>query len=85
MLKEAGLTHLLIEKLCDPEINLSPNQATNSKGEILPPLTNLGMGYVFEEFRTFADLKGLVYVMPHDNKAKIHRIPDQHPDQLHLP
>jgi len=35
--------------------------------------------------RTFADLKGLVYVMPHDNKAKIHRIPDQHPDKLHLP
>ncbi len=48
-LKEAGLTHLLIEKLCDPAINLSPNQATNSKGDILPPLTNLGMGYVFEE------------------------------------
>jgi type I restriction enzyme M protein len=48
-LKEAGLTHLLIEKLCDPEINLSPNPATNSKGDILPPLTNLGMGYVFEE------------------------------------
>ena len=48
-LKEAGLTHLLIEKLCDPEINLSPHEATNSKGETLPPLTNLGMGYVFEE------------------------------------
>ena len=48
-LKEAGLTHLLIEKLCDKEINLSPHEATNSKGEILPPLTNLGMGYVFEE------------------------------------
>ena len=48
-LKEAGLTYLLIEKLCNPEINLSPNQATNSKGDILPPLTNLGMGYVFEE------------------------------------
>jgi len=48
-LKEAGLTHLLIEKLCDPAINLSSNEATNSKGETLPPLTNLGMGYVFEE------------------------------------
>ncbi|MDP3007714.1 MAG: class I SAM-dependent DNA methyltransferase [Methylococcales bacterium] len=48
-LKEAGLTHLLIEKLCDKDINLSTNEASNSKGDLLPPLTNLGMGYVFEE------------------------------------
>lgn len=48
-LKESGLTHLLIEKLCDKEINLGSNPATNSKGETLAPLTNLGMGYVFEE------------------------------------
>lgn len=48
-MKEAGVTYLLIEKLCNKEINLSPNDAKNSKGEILPPLTNLGMGYVFEE------------------------------------
>lgn len=48
-MKEAGVTYLLIEKLCNKEINLSPNEARNSKGEILPPLTNLGMGYVFEE------------------------------------
>ena len=48
-MKEAGLTLLLIQKLCDKEINLSPNEALNSKGEVLPPLTNLGMGYVFEE------------------------------------
>ena len=48
-LKEAGLTYLLIEKLCNKEINLSPKAALNSKGEELPPLTNLGMGYVFEE------------------------------------
>lgn len=48
-LKEAGLTHLLIEKLCNKEINLSPKEALNSKGETLPSLTNLGMGYVFEE------------------------------------
>ncbi|MDX2302890.1 MAG: class I SAM-dependent DNA methyltransferase [Microscillaceae bacterium] len=48
-MKEAGVTYLLIEKLCNKEINLSPNEAKNSKGEILPPLTNLGMGYVFEE------------------------------------
>ena len=48
-MKEAGITYLLIEKLCNKEINLSPNEVKNSKGETLPPLTNLGMGYVFEE------------------------------------
>jgi len=48
-MKEAGITYLLIEKLCNKEINLSPNEVKNSKGEVLPPLTNLGMGYVFEE------------------------------------
>jgi len=48
-MKEAGVTYLLIEKLCNKEINLSPNEAKTAKGEILPPLTNLGMGYVFEE------------------------------------
>ena len=48
-MKEAGVTYLLIEKLCNKEINLSPKEAKNSKGEILPPLSNLGMGYVFEE------------------------------------
>ncbi len=48
-MKEAGVTYLLIEKLCNKEINLSPHEVKNSKGETLPPLTNLGMGYVFEE------------------------------------
>lgn len=48
-MKEAGVTYLLIEKLSNKEINLSPVEAKNSKGEVLPPLTNLGMGYVFEE------------------------------------
>lgn len=48
-MKEASVTYLLIEKLCNKEINLSPNEGKNSKGETLPPLTNLGMGYVFEE------------------------------------
>jgi len=48
-MKEAGATYLLIEKLCNKDINLSPNKAKNIKGEVLPPLTNLGMGYVFEE------------------------------------
>jgi type I restriction enzyme M protein len=48
-LKESELTHLLIEKFTNKDINLSPKEAINSKGETLPPLTNLGMGYVFEE------------------------------------
>ncbi len=48
-MKEAGVTYLLIEKLCNKEINLSPIETKNSKGENLSPLTNLGMGYVFEE------------------------------------
>lgn len=48
-MKDAGITYLLIDKFCNNEINLSPNEAKNSRGETLPPLTNLGMGYVFEE------------------------------------
>lgn len=48
-MQEAGITWLLIEKLTSNEINLSPQEVTNAKGEKLPPLTNLGMGYVFEE------------------------------------
>jgi len=48
-MQEAGITWLLIEKLTSKEINLSPHGVINSKGEKLPPLTNLGMGYVFEE------------------------------------
>lgn len=48
-MREAGVTFALIEKLVSNEINLGPNDVTNSKGEKLPGLTNLGMGYVFEE------------------------------------
>lgn len=48
-LKESELTYALIEKFSNKEINLSPIETKNSKGEILSPLTNLGMGYVFEE------------------------------------
>ena len=48
-MKEAGITYLLIEKLANKEINISPIETKNSKGIVLPPLTNLGMGYVFEE------------------------------------
>lgn len=48
-MREAGITFALIEKLVSNEINLSPKSITNSKGEKMPGLTNLGMGYVFEE------------------------------------
>lgn len=39
----------VIEKYVSEEINLSPNEARKADGKILPALTNLGMGYVFEE------------------------------------
>ncbi len=48
-IKEADITYLLIEKFASKEVNLSPEEAVNGKGEKIPPLTNLGMGYVFEE------------------------------------
>ncbi len=48
-MEEAGITFALIEKYCSKDINLSPNESKNSKGEKLPGLSNLGMGYVFEE------------------------------------
>lgn len=48
-IRDAGITYMLIEKFAFKDINLSPLEAKNSKGETLPPLTNLGMGYVFEE------------------------------------
>ena len=55
-LEDAGITFALIEKFVSRDINLSPEEAVNSKGEILPPLTNLGMGYVFEELiRRFSE------------------------------
>jgi type I restriction enzyme M protein len=48
-MKENEITWLLVEKFASKEINLSPHESLNGKGETLPPLTNLGMGYVFEE------------------------------------
>jgi len=39
----------VIEKYVSEEINLSPNEVRKADGKILPALTNLGMGYVFEE------------------------------------
>ncbi|MBU3214795.1 type I restriction-modification system subunit M [Clostridium estertheticum] len=48
-IKEAGITFNLIEKFSLSSVNLSPEDVINSKGEKLPGLSNLGMGYVFEE------------------------------------
>ena len=48
-LSEANLTYSLIEKFTSKKINLSPKTAQNDKGETVLGLTNLGMGYVFEE------------------------------------
>lgn len=39
----------VLEKFTSPYINLTPNEALDPEGRKLPPLTNLGMGYVFEE------------------------------------
>jgi type I restriction enzyme M protein len=39
----------VLEKFTSPNINLTPNKARDPDGRRLPPLTNLGMGYVFEE------------------------------------
>lgn len=48
-MRDAGITFALIEKFASKDINLTPNETVNARGETLPPLTNLGMGYVFEE------------------------------------
>jgi type I restriction enzyme M protein len=45
----ANALYGVIEKFVSAEINLSPNSAKTSDGRTLPPLSNLGMGYVFEE------------------------------------
>lgn len=39
----------VLEKFTSPDINLSPEEITDPDGRRLPPLTNHGMGYVFEE------------------------------------
>jgi len=46
---EANALFGVIEKFVSPEINLSPHDATSPDGKKLPGLSNLGMGYVFEE------------------------------------
>lgn len=39
----------VVEKFISPYINLTPNDVEDPDGNILPGLSNLGMGYVFEE------------------------------------
>ncbi len=39
----------VLEKFTSPYINLSPHEAADPDGRKMPPLTNHGMGYVFEE------------------------------------
>ncbi len=46
---EANALFGVVEKFVSPEINLSPHDTTAPDGKKLPGLTNLGMGYVFEE------------------------------------
>ncbi len=46
---EADALHGVIEKFVAPDINLSHHDAIGPDARKLPGLTNLGMGYVFEE------------------------------------
>jgi type I restriction enzyme M protein len=39
----------VLEKFTSPNINLTNKEVVDGEGKKLPPLTNLGMGYVFEE------------------------------------
>lgn len=39
----------VLEKFTSPHINLTPFEKEDPEGRKLPPLSNLGMGYVFEE------------------------------------
>lgn len=49
-MEEGNITFPLIEKFCTSTINLSPKPITDKEGNIITDgLTNLGMGYVFEE------------------------------------
>ncbi|UYM17677.1 type I restriction-modification system subunit M [Endozoicomonas euniceicola] len=48
-LATADKLHDVIEKFVSPDINLSSKPGKDPEGRTLPALTNLGMGYVFEE------------------------------------
>lgn len=41
--------HVVLEKFVSPFINLTPNDLEDPDGSMMPGLSNLGMGYVFEE------------------------------------
>lgn len=45
----AGVLHDVVEKFVSEEINLSPNERRGADGRVQPGLSNIGMGYVFEE------------------------------------
>ncbi|MGK7939605.1 MAG: N-6 DNA methylase [Crocosphaera sp.] len=46
---EADVLLDVLQKFIDPRINLSPESTLDPDGNTIPALTNLGMGYVFEE------------------------------------
>lgn len=46
---QSDVLHDVIEKFVSDEINLSPSDRKGPDGRIQPGLSNLGMGYVFEE------------------------------------
>ena len=46
---QSDVLHDVIEKFVSDEINLSPNDRKAADGRTQPGLSNLGMGYVFEE------------------------------------
>lgn len=49
-LEDANITFPLIEKFCSSQINLSPEPVLDKSGNVVHDgLSNLGMGYVFEE------------------------------------
>lgn len=49
-MEEANILYGVVEKFCSKDINLSPNPVLNKDDDIIHEgLSNLGMGYVFEE------------------------------------
>ncbi len=48
-MEQSDVLHDVIEKFVSDEINLSPNDRKGQDGRTQPGLSNLGMGYVFEE------------------------------------
>ncbi len=49
MMDESGILYTVIQKFCDSSVNFSMQPVKSSKNSTLPALSNLGMGYVFEE------------------------------------